>query len=54
MYEQCARIHYAGRQCKRKEQVFPFWDVKEEAETPLATTVVYREPRALPALTADT
>lgn len=29
LYEQCALIHYAGRQCKRKEQVFPFWDVKK-------------------------
>lgn len=29
LYEQCALIHYAGRWCKRKEQVFPFWDVKK-------------------------
>lgn len=43
-----------GERVKEKEQVFPFWDVKEEAETPLATAVVYREPKAVPALTADT
>lgn len=42
LYEQCALIHYAGRQCKRKEQVFPFWDLKKEEETLCATSVVFR------------
>ena len=26
-------IHYAGRQCQRTEQVFPFWDVEKGEET---------------------
>lgn len=42
LYEQCALIHYAGRQCKRKEQVFPFWDVKKEEETLRATSVGFQ------------
>lgn len=47
LYEQCALIHYAGRQCERKEQVLPFWDVKEEEDTLCTTSVVFRDPRAL-------
>lgn len=47
LYEHCALIHYAGRQCKRSEQVFPFREVKKEEETERASSVVFREPGAL-------
>lgn len=33
LFEQCALLHYAGRQSTRQEQVFCFWGVKTEEET---------------------